>query len=293
MCGWLVFNTGLSSKKFSDIHEMYVAAAKKLGIQLYPVGNAEVTVTLTQQGAQVICAHPKPDFVIFLDKDIALAAQLEQAGLRLFNSASAIANCDDKALTTRIAAAARLAIPQTIVAPLQFAHNQNDDFLQQVVSVLSFPIVVKESFGSFGEQVHLANDMAQLKEIRAQIGARPHIYQQFVAASRGRDLRVYVVAGKVVVSVKRVNDSDFRANVTNGGSMQQYTAPQNFQQLAIAATNAVGAHFAGVDLLFDENEQPVLCEVNSNAHIKNVYDTTGINVADNILQSLAKEIFSI
>ena len=72
----------------------------------------------------------------------------------------------------------------------------------------------------------------------------------------------------------RHSDTDFRANITNGGvaSPIELTAAQ--QELALAAAQAVGATFAGVDLLFGENEEPLVCEVNAAAHIRNILNVT-------------------
>ena len=48
--------------------------------------------------------------------------------------------------------------------------------------------------------------------------------------------------------------------------------------------------FAGVDILFGENDEPILCEVNSNAHFKNILDCTGVNVAQCILDYIIGDI---
>ncbi len=60
--------------------------------------------------------------------------------------------------------------------------------------------------------------------------------------------------------------------------------------LAIQATQAIGADFAGVDLLFGENEQPIICEINSNAHIRNIYECTHINPADFIIDHIIQTL---
>jgi glutathione synthase/RimK-type ligase-like ATP-grasp enzyme len=59
-------------------------------------------------------------------------------------------------------------------------------------------------------------------------------------------------------------------------------------QLAIDACRALGLDFGGVDILFGPNEMPILCEVNSNAHFKNLYDCTGVNAAEDIMEYIQK-----
>ena len=76
-----------------------------------------------------------------------------------------------------------------------------------------------------------------------------------------------------------MSDHDFRANVTNGGHMEQFDAPAEFLRLAERCCAVIGLDFAGVDMLFGPGERPVLCEVNSNAHFKNLYHCTGVDVA--------------
>ena len=72
--------------------------------------------------------------------------------------------------------------------------------------------------------------------------------------------------------------------------MQPYTPNEAFCQMAIHATKALDADFTGVDLLFGPNDEPILCEVNSNAHIKNIYDCTGIDVAEFIFKYIKEKI---
>ncbi|MFW5676022.1 MAG: ATP-grasp domain-containing protein, partial [Acetivibrio ethanolgignens] len=67
--------------------------------------------------------------------------------------------------------------------------------------------------------------------------------------------------------------------------MKAYEPTEEEKRLAVRACQALGLDFAGVDILFGE-AGPVVCEVNSNAHFKNIYDCTGVNVAEHILGSL-------
>ena len=84
----------------------------------------------------------------------------------------------------------------------------------------------------------------------------------------------------------RYNDNDFRANITNGGSMKPFAPTPEMADMAVSACKALDLDFAGVDILFGEDDTPILCEVNSNAHFKNLYDCTGINTADAIMRHI-------
>jgi ribosomal protein S6--L-glutamate ligase/gamma-F420-2:alpha-L-glutamate ligase len=283
--GWLIYNGGLISKKFLEINHMYISAAAKKGIELQPVKNNEIYSFVIDDSLQVkMDGLFQPDFVLFLDKDIQLAKQLEGLGYQLFNNANAIEICDDKIATYQILANKRIRMPKTLFSPMMFPGtiDSNDHFIDQVEREFDYPIVIKEAYGSFGEQVYLVENREELIIKRQELLYRPHLYQQFISSSTGKDARLYVVGEQVVASMLRLNEKDFRANVTNGGRMQKFAPPETFKELAIKASRAVGADFSGVDLLFGDNGEPIICEVNSNAHIKNVFDCTGIDVSEYI-----------
>jgi RimK family alpha-L-glutamate ligase len=117
------------------------------------------------------------------------------------------------------------------------------------------------------------------------------LFQEFIKSSKGKDLRLQVVGNQVVAAMYRYSENgDFRANITNGGKMKLFDPSEEQVELAIKCCKIIGLDFAGVDILFGENQEPIVCEVNSNAHFKNIFDCTGINVADCILEYIIKRI---
>lgn len=291
MDGWLIYNQGMQTEKFQTIHHRYIEAARGESMTLLPLSNAEITIGI-KDNRHTLLNQKKPSFVLFLDKDIQLAMQLEAMHIPVFNSSAAIAVCDDKGLMHHTLATSALNQPDTIIAPLLFQHQLTmpQAFIDRVIKQLSFPLVMKKSFGSFGYDVHLIEDREQLLALSNEWVHTPHIYQQYIEASHGRDVRIHVVGGAVVASVLRQSTNDFRANVTNGGVMHRYEPNDAFKQLAIAAADRLGLDFCGVDLLFNEDNQPTICEVNSNAHIENVSRATGIDVAACIMNHIKRRI---
>jgi RimK family alpha-L-glutamate ligase len=138
---------------------------------------------------------------------------------------------------------------------------------------------VKEAYGSFGEQVYLISSEDEFLAAVKKLGHKPFIIQEFIEHSKGRDIRVNVVGDQVIAAMLRKSEHDFRANMTAGGQASPYTPTKEESELAIRCAALLGADFAGVDLLFGE-DGPLLCEVNSNSHLLNIYDCTGINIAD-------------
>lgn len=221
--------------------------------------------------------------ILFFDKDILLAKNLEKCGYRCVNSSFVIETCDDKA-KTYLALLNKVAMPKTFIAP--FSYNTvgytNLNFIDSIESQLNYPIVVKQTQGSFGEQVYLAQDRKQLIDIITNIGHSKIIFQEFIQSSFGKDVRVYVVGDRVVASALRTNQNDFRSNVASGGKMLSFNLSKEYEKVALEACRIIGADFAGVDLLISD-KGPILCEVNSNAHFSAISDLTGVDVALSIV----------
>ena len=142
---------------------------------------------------------------------------------------------------------------------------------------------MKESFGSFGQQVYLVNNKSELTKKVKELEGKPFLFQEYIGESKGKDIRLQVVGNRVVASMYRYSEDDFRANITNGGHMKAYEPTSQEIELAICAAGAVGADFAGVDLLFGK-DGPLVCEVNSNAHFINILKCTGVDTSMEIMK---------
>ncbi len=289
MQGILIYNGSLTSEKFTELNEMYVEAAKQQDVHLKVMKNTELISVILDHAYVDSCEGI--DFVLFLDKDIRLARQLECMGIRVFNSSHTIEVCDDKIWTMQALSKHGIKMPKTIFShkvyfPTQELHLK---FVERVEALLEYPFVIKEAFGSFGKQVYLVETREAFLQKCGELSFKPFLCQELVKTSYGRDVRIQVVDGEVVAAVLRESENDFRANVSNGGKMYPYHASESFQRVAKEVAKILNADFAGVDLLFGEAEEPILCEVNSNAHIKNLYDCTGINVANKIVEYIKRE----
>lgn len=283
MKGWLVVNEFLQNQKFSELTKLFLSAAQKANLSLSVYTNAELLADTKELLKQ------RPDFVLFWDKDIVLGNYLEAQGISLYNSVDAIRLCDDKRLTHIALMREGIPSPRTIMAPMTYPNIgfTNHDFFEQVERELTYPFVVKEAFGSFGEQVYLVRDRKELQQRIQGTSTTELLFQEYIPESRGRDVRLQVVGDRVVASMYRYSNTDFRANVTAGGKMKNYTPSEEESSLALRAARAVGADFAGVDLLFGA-EGPLVCEVNSNAHFKNIQTCTGVPVAEEIIQYICE-----
>ncbi len=229
------------------------------------------------------------DFAVYLDKDPHISAMLEKCGMRLFNTAAAVAVCDDKMATHIFLSGRGVRMPRTVSSPLSYYGADSQNFLTRVERLLPYPIVVKKTFGSMGQGVFLAEDRAQLAELRASLIAVPHIYQQFIG-SGGRDKRVAVVGGKAVAAMERVNSLDFRSNLALGGTASPAGLTEEERALAEKAAAAIGLDYCGVDIISD-GTRPYVCEVNSNAFFLGIEKCTGVPVAALYAKRIYDEVY--
>lgn len=290
--GWIIYNGHLPIKRFLEHAEWFQEAAQKKGIETKIYKNNELITLLTGQSLDILREDQTrlPDFAIFNDKDIYLAKQLELLGVRVFNSARAIEISDDKIATYQTIAPKGLPIPKTMIAPKTFNVSAPIDttYVKLVIDTLGFPMIIKEAFGSFGEQVYLVHDQDEMIEKMIELTGKPYVFQEFISSSYGRDIRIQVVGDEVVASMYRETPGDFRA--TAAGTRTAYTPTAEEAELAIRATKVIGADYAGVDLLFGPEGERIVCEVNSNALLSKLYAATKIDIAERIIDYIIKTL---
>lgn len=294
LTGWIIYNGSLKAEKFLDYAEWLQKAANRKGIETTLIKNNELVVTIEDGRSKIKGRYEgmSPDFVLFSDKDIRLAKQLESLKVPLFNSAQSVENCDDKTLMYQVLADHELPIPKTIVAPLRFFPVEDDDapYYRDIAETLGYPFILKEAFGSFGQQVYYIDCFETFFTKVKQLGTTPFVIQEYIQTSYGKDIRLNVVGDQVVASMLRESPSDFRANVSAGATMKPYEPTLEEIELAVNCSKVVGTDFAGIDLLFGENGERYVCEVNSNAHIRNIFDCTGVNVADAMMEYIVGKL---
>ncbi|RLJ87237.1 ATP-grasp domain-containing protein [Planococcus citreus] len=282
---WVIYNGSLVSDKFQDQAQLMAEAAERQGIQVSIKKNYEIQMSLSEQ-------QEFPDFAVLLDKDILLGYFLKSRGVPVYNDPAIIDLCDNKATQYIRLAERKIPMPKTIVAPKVYPNFtiQGSGYYEGVLDQLGLPMIIKEGHGSFGMKVYLIETEEQFYEKVESLSGIDYVFQEFIEESRGRDIRVNIVGGKIVAAMKRQSDTDFRANITNGGRAFPVELSEQQQLLALNAAQAVGAVFAGVDLLYGPNGQTLVCEVNAAAHIRNILNVTGVNVADAMIRYIQEDL---
>ena len=249
-----------------------------LGVGVRIVSDGFLNVSLDGKGLKTAYAC---DFAVFLDKDKYLSGALKKTDVRLFNSHDSIRVCDDKAETYLALTGKGVNIPETVFGGL--CHGKNAEIIsgsaEKIADRLGLPVSVKESFGSMGKGVYLAENLEELKTVMEKVKCKPHLFQKYLGFKRGVDVRVIVIGGKAVSAMERYNENDFRSNVALGGKCRKINPPTEFISVAEKCADILGLDYCGVDLLYGDNGEPYVCEVNSNAFFFGFERTTGVNVA--------------
>ncbi len=292
MRGVVIYNShfGKDNKLFRLVEDLKFQGTS-MGIDLSLVGNDEIFI-VEDGGLRVQFPNgiERPDFIIFWDKDVPLARALKKLGYRVYNSPKSIEVCDDKILTT-FALQGKVKMPKTIIGSFSYGKKiLTENYIDRVFNELGESIIVKESKGSFGMQVHLVNSRSELKNVIESLDNRPFLLQEYISTSKGRDIRVNIVGDKIIGAMERINQDDFRANITIGGVAKKIDLTPEERNIALKAHRILGLTFSGVDLLYGENG-PILCEVNSNVNYLSFEKLTGINMGREILKLITTELY--
>ena len=231
-------------------------------------------------------SRPLPDFVIprtgsgttYFIK--AIIRHLERLGVILINGSNSIDTVKDKLYTQQILGQSNLPVPKTLLVK----HPINIDFVEKNIK---FPVIIKTLSGSFGAGVFLAETKNQLEQLlkMAEITKPSYniIVQEFIKDSWGKDLRVFILNGKVIgCMMRQATDDDFRANITRGGKGIPYQIDDEIEWLGGESARLLGLDIAGVDLLFDGDGYSI-CEVNSSPGFEGMDKFTKTNIAEQIV----------
>jgi gamma-F420-2:alpha-L-glutamate ligase len=181
----------------------------------------------------------------------------------------------------QILSKAQLPIPKTILCNFPVDVNL-------VERELGFPVVVKTVKGTRGAGVLLCSDRTQFNDLANLLDdAGPgadFIFQQYIAASHGRDVRILVINGKAIAAMERRSvDGGFKSNISLGGHGAPFAMPDLLVQLAVRVAGALNLDVAGVDVLFDVNGYRV-CEANSAPGFRGLEKVCGISVPEEIFK---------
>jgi RimK family alpha-L-glutamate ligase len=209
---------------------------------------------------------------------------IENRGVRVVNSPHAIERSVDKFYTTTLLQDAGLLVPETIVC------ERVEDAMDAVRQMRD--VVIKPIFGSLGHgMVRVSDPDTALRVVRALDQIRAVFYVQRAVDHGGRDVRVFVVGGRVIGAIeRRAPAGEWRTNVAIGGSATAVEVPAGMQEIAIRAAAAVGADYAGVDVLPARDGVLYVLEVNGIPGWEGLQKATGVDVAGAIVEHVEQSM---
>jgi len=208
--------------------------------------------------------------------------KLEREGFYVLNPAEAIEHCVDKYDILSILEDNGVPVPRTFAT-----ESANEAVI--AFKALGGDVVVKPIFGSRGIGATRVNDseiaLTVFKAITFQHGV---IYLQEFIPHGHSDIRAFVIDGHVVAAMRRVAEG-WKTNYSQGARPAPTTLSKEFEELAVKASNAVGAKVSGVDIL-EGPDGPCICDVNSQPGWKGLQMVTKVNIGEEIVKFLISEL---
>jgi len=204
--------------------------------------------------------------------------RLESNGIRVMNSGRAIERTVDKAWTSAILDGAGLPTPETV------ACESPEEAFAAFRAMRD--VVVKPLFGSMGLGISRVTDEDMAWRVFRVIETIRGVYylQRFIP-HEGRDVRVFVLGGRVLGAMER-SAPGWRTNFSRGGRVKPFVLPPPWAALAVRAAEAVGAEYAGVDLLPSQEGTVFVLEVNGIPGWEGLQAATGLDVASAVIEQL-------
>ncbi len=217
---------------------------------------------------------------------LAVVRQFEQIDVFTPNTAAGIANSRDKLRAMQILSRHDVKMPATTFV------RDRADVPPAIERVGGAPVVIKLLEGTQGIGVILAPDKKVAEAVieTLQSTRQNVLVQEFIAESRGSDVRAFVIGDRVVAAMRRSATGDeFRSNVHRGGSTQVVELDEEAERVAVQAAQIMGLKVAGVDML-ESDKGPLVMEVNSSPGLEGIETATDLDIAGAVIDFLANQV---
>lgn len=266
--------------------KLILNAARARDINVTPVFDRELVLNFSAPTAKASGV----DFDVLLDRSVVHSRAgytlfaMQRWGIPTLNSASAVSICDDKARASMVLEAAGIPSPKTYVA-------YSVESALAACEELGYPAVMKPVTGSWGRLISKVNGPEQAKAIisqKSEHGSFHHeIYyiQEFIEKP-GRDIRAYVIGGRIVAASYRTSEH-WITNAARGAVSVPCPITPEIEDLALRSCEVVGARLAGVDLI-ETDEGLKVIEINTGGEFKGLMTTTDRDIAGEIVDEVVR-----
>lgn len=206
---------------------------------------------------------------------LAVVNQFDMMGVPVLAAAVPIARSRDKLRALQLLSRFGLDIPRTAMCRFR------DEVAQVVEHVGGLPCIIKLLQGTQGVGVMIASTMDEVQGMLDTFWdlGQEILLQEFVAESKGRDLRALVIGDRVVAAMRRqARTGEFRSNIHRGGKARSVALPREYAEAAVKAARVIGLEVAGVDMLESRNG-PKIMEVNSSPGFEGLERATRKDIA--------------
>ncbi|MBN1205681.1 MAG: RimK family alpha-L-glutamate ligase [Myxococcaceae bacterium] len=211
---------------------------------------------------------------------LAVVTHFDVMGVPVVNAAHAIARSRDKLRCLQYLSRGGLDIPRTVMA------HDRSNVRKLVEEVGGLPLIIKLLRGTQGVGVMIAHTLQEVQTIVDTFWdlGQEIVLQEFVAESRGKDVRALVVGEQVVGAMRRQarREGEFRSNIHRGGEGQPILLDPAYVEAAVTAARIIGLGIAGVDML-EGNEGPRLMEINSSPGFEGLEAATRQDIAGDMI----------
>jgi ribosomal protein S6--L-glutamate ligase len=155
-------------------------------------------------------------------------------------------------------------------------------------------VVIKPLFGSLGHgMIRVSEPELARRVLRPLDQVGSVFYVQRAIDHGGRDVRAFVVGGRVLGAIeRRAPAGEWRTNVAIGGTAHAIDLHSEMEQMALRAAAVVGADYAGVDLLPSRDGRVFVLEVNGIPGWQGLQEATGLDVAAAIVAHAERRLES-
>jgi len=267
----------------------------KLGITIDKLKVDEVIIDI--ENGKTNLKLNEYDFCIQLVKDKYISKILNKNNIRCFNSYESIENCDDKMSTYILLSNNDIKMPNTISGTINTGiekieiNSISEQFKDYVEKKLSYPFIAKKLNSKGGRDIYKVENKTMFNNLINTTQPNNYIFQQYISTNIGKDVRVVVVGGKVVGSFMRVNENDFRSNISLGGKAIPYEAPDEYKKVAEKTAKILALDYCSVDFFLIENDSPMICEVNSDPALCDIEEINKVNVAEIYAKYIYNKIY--
>jgi len=216
----------------------------------------------------------------------AVVRQFEQMDVFTPNTAAGISNTRDKLRSLQILSRHDVGIPQTAYV------DDKRDVEDALMRVGGAPVIIKLLEGTQGVGVILADKLEIAKAIVETLHSTKQtvLLQKFVAESKGKDVRAFVIGDRVVAAIRRTaQGQEFRSNVHRGGVAEAIKLDPEYEEAAVRAAQIMGLHVCGVDMLESETG-PQIMEVNSSPGLEGIEGATKLDIAGEVIDYIASQV---